>query len=70
MAMLMQKVGRVQLRTFTDGWPLRIELTDLVSDRQPVVLSVDDLHDLGTPANGCWPRWPSMKQGNNNGGAS
>lgn len=46
MAMLMQKAGTVQLRTFTDGYPLRIELSDTSSEAQPLVLGMDDLHDL------------------------
>jgi len=46
MAMLMQKAGSVQLRTFTDGYPLRIELHNLGQDAEPLVLGVDDLHDL------------------------
>jgi hypothetical protein len=45
--MLMQKAGDIQLRTFTDGYPLRIELTVTdYRDNPPVTLDVDGLHDL------------------------
>ncbi len=45
--MLLQKVGDIQLRVFTDGYPLRFELTDLNNpDTDALVLHSDDLHDL------------------------
>jgi hypothetical protein len=46
MAMLLQKAGSVQLRTFTDGHPLRVELTTPSGTDTIMVLGVDDLHDL------------------------
>lgn len=44
--MLLQKAGSVQLRTFTDGWPLRVELTTPPGTDAVMVLGVDDIHDL------------------------